>query len=207
VPPSLVEEISLVVPLVAELTGLPSNWNGTVTLVDGAPFRGQKRFDCGILLDSRLAGEPVRWRTLIHESLHAVSAGYNRADYNRLNGWEEGVVEKMQRLLRPQVLERLAVAAAPESVFARAEQEHLYNRYITALETLREELALTEPVFYRNLLATPLAARPGYVYGLGSQFAPQGRRAFLEACSKANAVLREERQWTLQSNRTSTESG
>ncbi len=80
------QEIAQVVLVVEELTGLPSRWSGRVELVPDAEFRGKKLFSCSILLDTAVAQHPVRWRTLIHEALHSVSAGYTRADYDTLIG-------------------------------------------------------------------------------------------------------------------------
>lgn len=53
---------------------------------------------------SSLAGQPDRWLTLIHEALHTVSTGYVRKDFSALPGWEEDIVEHLQRLFRPAIL-------------------------------------------------------------------------------------------------------
>lgn len=65
------DELARIVPVISELTGLPSNWNGRVELVEGAYYRGMKAFDCDIRIRASLAREEARWRTLIHELLHA----------------------------------------------------------------------------------------------------------------------------------------
>ena len=67
-----------------------------------------------------LAGQDERWMTLLHEVLHSVSVGFARDDYGQGPGWEEGVVEQMQRLLRPQALARLS-ASVPQAVLAEAD--------------------------------------------------------------------------------------
>ena len=54
--------------------------------------------------------------TFIHEALHSVSAGFMGEDYRSARGWEEGVAEQLQRLLRVEVLDRLG-AHMEEAVF------------------------------------------------------------------------------------------
>lgn len=88
-------ELEAIMPLVSALTGLPTRWSGMVELVADAGFKGKKRFACDVQLNAALASEDARWTTLIHESLHAVSAGYSLLDYQDLPGWEEGVVERL----------------------------------------------------------------------------------------------------------------
>lgn len=64
---------------------------------------------------------------MTHEVLHTFSPQYTRSEYNAAQGWEEGVVEQMQRLLRPQVLAALEVTVR-EEVLTNAEADHQYNR-------------------------------------------------------------------------------
>lgn len=90
------EELKRLAPFLTEPTGLPSRWNGQIELGQEEWFRGKKLFSCGIVIQAKLATQETRWRTLIHESLHSRSAGYNSADYNSadynaLIGWEESV--------------------------------------------------------------------------------------------------------------------
>ena len=116
----------------------------------------------------------VRWRTLIHEMLHAHSVGYNRSAFDDFPGWEEGVVEKLQRLLRPQVLERLGITI-PEAVFAEEEERHEFNPYIAALETLFrlvQQPGESEVDFYVTLLSTPISQRVIWMIGRGKQLPP-----------------------------------
>jgi hypothetical protein len=108
-------ELERLQPLVEEITGLRSRWNGAVELVPTPGYRGAKRFSCAIVLDASLVGDDTRWRTSIHELLHSVSAGYVPSDYRSLRGWEEGVVEQLQRLIRPSLLARVGVVV-PEEV-------------------------------------------------------------------------------------------
>jgi hypothetical protein len=162
---TLRRELLRLTPILEEITGLTSNWNGTVELIIVEPGSrkrayGRKPFSCGIHIDRDHAQEDARWRTLIHESLHALSAGYNRRDYDLYEGWEEGVVEKTQQLLRPAVRDRLGISLSP-SVFARYENPHPFQSYIDALETIRALLPAEPEAFYLRLLAVPLQFRPG----------------------------------------------
>ena len=150
-------------PLVSALTGLPARWSGVVELVPDVDFRGKKRFTCGIQIDAALADQDVRWLTLIHESLHCHSTGYNGADYRMFRGWEEGVVEQMQRLLRPDILPRLGVSMS-ERALLEADEQHPFNDRVQALEAIRGSLMAPERALYQQLLATPIAGRPAEIY-------------------------------------------
>lgn len=187
------KEIQHILAIVENMTGLSSRWNGQVELVPDADFKGKKPFRCHILIHADLASQEVRWATLIHEALHSVSAGYVRDDYQAFRGWEEGVVEQLQRLLRPAILASLGVDIA-EAVFQHQEVTHRYNVYIQALERLRATLAgESEPtdaqIFYTRLLATPIRERPGYILGLAYQQPGPLRFEFVKTFSAANAIL------------------
>ncbi len=189
----ITDEVEQILAIVTRMTGLPSHWNGTLELVPEADFFGKKRFGCDIQIQATLATQPVRWATLIHEALHAVSVGYLREDYQQFRGWEEGVVEQLQRILRPHVLSTLGIPI-PEEVFQAKEASHRYNVYIQALEEIRSaleaEYIVIEPQqFYINLLATPLRERPNGVLALGYQRAGLPRTPFVRAFSAANALL------------------
>jgi hypothetical protein len=189
----IAEELRRILPIIEELTGLASHWNGTVLLVPGANFKGKKRFSCGMEIDAAIAAEDTRWSTLIHEVLHSVSAGYNRDDYQAFRGWEEGTVEQLQRLFRPHVLARLAVPVTTMR-FADLDRYHRYNDYIEALEAIREALGgdTTPPDqigFYRDLLATPIRNRPGHLLGLAYKQPGPLRFEFVKTFSSANATL------------------
>lgn len=189
----ILEELQRLLPLVEELTGLPSHWSGVVELVPEAEYLGLKPFSCAIRINAMLAQQDIRWATLLHELLHSCSAGYKRDDFQNWRGWEEGVVEQMQRLLRPEILQRLGVHLSPD-LFAAIEAKHHFNPYIEALEEIRIALKgegiPDEPrTFYTNLLATPIRERPGYIIGLGYQRIDLPRVAFIRAFSAANALL------------------
>lgn len=183
-------ELTRMVPIVSGLTGLPSNWNGRVELVEGVYYRGMKSFNCGIRLRASLAREEARRRTLIHELLHASSVGFNGPDFRRYVGWEEGTVEQLQRLIRPTVLAALSVIV-PEGLFARIETLHAANPYVAALESLRVTVRLEPLPFYVGLLSTPIRDSFDYVLHLGGQPGTAEHRRVVAALSTANATLKE----------------
>lgn len=184
-------ELSRILPIISELTGLPSNWNGDVTLEQTEEFYGKKKFSCGVVISTNIASEELRWRTLIHEALHCVSVGYVRSDFEMQRGWEEGVVEQLQRLLRPQLLLRLGVSVN-EQVFASWEAKHEFNEYILALERIRQALGLQSEAreFYQELLSTPIQGRPGLVFARVGRLAGENRREFMHLFSAMNSVLK-----------------
>jgi hypothetical protein len=189
------KELADIVAVLTELTGLPSRWSGRVELVPEADFKGKKRFICDIERNATLAGQDERWTTLIHEALHSLSAGYIRDDYQDFQGWEEGVVEQLQRILRLRVLSRLRVTVDPR-LFQRLDAQHGYNKFIAALEAIREAQKMptiqAEP-FYLDLLATPIKDRKSLVNRYGFSLPPSQRMDFFAVVSAASATLRTRR--------------
>ncbi len=184
-------ELTQIMPLVSALTGLPTRWSGRVELIEGADFKGKKRFTCDIQIAADLANQDTRWATLIHESLHCHSAGYNGNDYRDFRGWEEGVAEQLQRLFRPQILLALGVAVE-EAVFQQSVEFHRYNRYIRVLENLRLALPqfADEPEeFYKTLLATPIRDRIALALGWRDTLPFVDRVEFVGNFSTANYEL------------------
>jgi hypothetical protein len=112
----------------------------------------------GILRPVWGAGGAVRYRTVIHEALHSFSPLMTPRQYQEMIGWEEGVVESLQRLLRPAVLRIMGLAIA-ESDFAPIDESHKFNAYIAALEELRIGTILTATEFNVRLLSTPIEQR------------------------------------------------
>lgn len=184
----VVDELRRVTAIIEQVTGLQSRWNGTVELVPEAEFRGLKPFRCDILLDARLAFDNVRWRTMIHEVLHSVSAGYNSADFNNGQGWEEGVVKSLQRLLRGRILSALGVTV-DEFVFDAIEKAHSFNRYIEALEDIRKAFQQSAEDFYLSLLRVPIKSRHGFLMQQALVVAGERRKMLLSVLSASRAVL------------------
>ena len=182
-------ELYAVRTAVEELTGLSSRWSGKVIVIDsqelqilkGRDILAEKQWNCDIIVNASITMEPIRWRTLIHEMLHSVSVGMREAEYKRFRGWEEAVVERLQRNLRPQILNRIDVNV-PETVFTQMETFWMYNSYIEAIESLRKYLGQEEISFYLELLKIPLVDRLAHVYALDSSDAY--RRLFALALGK-----------------------
>jgi hypothetical protein len=183
------KELQEITAIVMELTGLPSCWSGVTRLVPDADFRGKKRFICDIEIDAALAARPERWATLLHEVLHSVSVGNTPSDYWSFPGWEEGVVEQVQRLLRPTVLLRLGILI-DETTFTATEAQHAYNLYIGALEKINQATLAHSETFYIELLRTPLKQRATYALSLGNSLTGAERVFFLQTFSAANATLK-----------------
>ncbi len=186
------KELRLVEQAVSEVTGLSSHWNGTVELRVQPGWRGAKPFQCSILLDAERQSLDVRWRTHLHEMLYAHSTGYTRLAFDDFPGWEEGVVERLQRLLRPRILERLSLDIL-ESVFSAEEAAHEFNAYIKALDDLYRLLRRAEDSetdFYVALLATPINQRMVWMLARGRQLPSGENGAFVRVFAAANAILR-----------------
>jgi hypothetical protein len=139
-------------------------WKNRVVVSDHlAPHvNGAKSFQCYITIRKGRALSPQRWRTLIHEMIHAYSPGMTSWAYDKFPGWEEGVVEKLQRLLRDRIFKALnEVLDETQMVqMEQEEQDHVYNDYINAIEIIRK-LSMRSDVeeFYIELLLTPLKDR------------------------------------------------
>lgn len=135
------------------------------------------------------ADADLRWRTLIHEVLHTFSPQYTRYEYSNVRGWEEGVVEQMQRLVRPQVLTALGVAVNEEMLLG-FEAVHAYNIYIEVLEDLRLRLNDTSLGFYKMLLAYPVTERSMILRQSGILLDDRFREDYKIALLKAVLSLR-----------------
>ena len=157
-------ELQQIAAAIEQLTNLRSNWNGELVLVPlEARYRGLKPFSCAVHLRADLAADDLRWRTLIHESFHAVSAGYNHSDFDLYVGWEEGVVEQLQRLFRARIL-NIAGFYVEETRFAAEDASHLFNVYIASLERIRGAFDDEAEKFYLELLAVPIKERSRHLY-------------------------------------------
>ncbi len=106
-------------------------------------------------------------------------------------GWEEGVVEQLQRLFRPRILREFGVAV-DEALFRQAAEVHRYNRYVRVLENLRQALpqfADNQEGFYKMLLATPIRDRIALVLGFRDTLPFVDRVEFVGNFSAANYEL------------------
>ena len=193
----LTNEVQKIIAAVEQRTGLSSRWNGEVVVVDSIsalllsrkPFLAKKEWSCRITRLEQIASSDLRWRSLIHEALHSVSAGNREADYVAFIGWEEGVVESLQRLYRPELLKEIGVSI-PETVFTEAEQNWAFEPFIVALRRLHAELPnVSEQVFMEMLLKTPLYRRSAEVLAWGKRDAADPA-AFVRVFAQVSSVLR-----------------
>jgi hypothetical protein len=146
-----------------------SKWNGEVEVLPGAGLqevaRGAFRRDGKIGLEEGLADSPLRWRTMIHELIHSHSAGGAQFDYEAAKGWEEGVVEHLQRLIRPDVL--LAIGEiVDEQAILNYESGWRFDPYLPAWEAIRNALGeVDQEQFYAELLPVKIKDRHAFVQG------------------------------------------
>lgn len=187
-PQSIQQELEALCPLIELATQLTSRWNGIVEIVPNAPYRGLKPFSCQICLAEDVAASVLRWRTLIHELLHSVSTGYNVVDYNAAQGYEEGVVEMLQRLLRPRLLTALGVEITGE-FWDAGDAEHPFNGYIAVLEEIRELWQEDAESFYLRLLRTPLKQRHALLISEALRNFPEKRKTMIACLSRARSIL------------------
>ncbi len=183
------DQMARLVEVLERALGRTSRWTGEVFIASGYAFSGIAHYDGSISLNEVVnADSDMRWRTMIHEALHTFSPTYMRSEYVAARGWEEGVVEQLQRLMRRKVLGTLRVLVS-EKAIAAVEQDHPYNAYIASLEDLRVRLSESEDRFYRILLATPVVDRAVSVKQMGEMLTASEKRAFNLAFLKAVRVL------------------
>lgn len=185
----ITEEVVAITSILEQQLGRRSRWNGEVELSDDPTAFGKALWNGRISLNRQLAQTDLRWRTLIHGALHYFSVGLNRGSYAELRGWEEGVVEQLQRTLRPSILRSLNVAV-PVDIFVNIEQSHNYNRFISALAAMRQELNEPQDAFYLGLLAASLKERPAEVLELSKRLISEDRTAFRKTFALSFSVLR-----------------
>jgi hypothetical protein len=182
---------------VEEITGLQSRWNGIVHVVDslsaemlgGRPFNAKKEWSCSISVIDAIASQDIRWRSLIHEVLHSVSVGNRESSYREFRGWEEGVVEWLQRCYRPDILHRSGVSV-PAAIFSEAETRWIYAPAIEALRRLAAQLQdVSELEFFETLLKTPLQDRLSFVQLWGRRGSGDPAE-FLRVFTEASGILR-----------------
>jgi hypothetical protein len=185
----LQDHLHLLMPELERILGRRSHWNGKAYLARSLSFGGAAHYDGSISLSELAYADPdLRWRILLHEALHTFSPRYTHPEYIAARGWEEGVVEQMQRLLRPQVLAALEVSVHEEAI-AEVEIDHPYDVYITTLEDLRDRLGDAPLSFYPLLLATPLPERALLLRRSSILLMDKEKQTFLTAWLKAILAL------------------
>ena len=184
----LLVDLQQLKPLLEALTGLVSRWNGTVILIENASFKGLKPYACDIRIGDRFLSADERWTTLLHELLHSLSVGYNRIDFENNVGWEEGVVEQLQRLLRSTVFLQAGISV-DTVLLQQLDTTHPFNRYIEALEQARTTFEIEELPFYLKLLQTPIRERYGSLLQQAMRLSEPQRLKAMTTLSSANQVL------------------
>ena len=184
----ITEEIAAITDFLEQRLSRRSRWNGEVKLSADPDFHGKAHWNGSLSISRRLAATDLRWRTEIHEALHLFSAGLTPHAYLDFEGWEEGVVEHLQRALRSAILAAMPCVVS-EDIFRETEVHHEYNKYLKALESLRFELNKPLLPFYQELLAAPLADRPAFVIQAGRQLPQEQFRRFQRVFAKEFSTL------------------
>ncbi len=169
----------------ARITGTVNRWDGTVNLHGTLRGVGQKEWSCSItvLNDPSLLGDPARlWPVLNHEMLHALSTGLTPTAYSTFPGWEEGLVEKLQRMIGPRALMQIGEQPCVGN--------WAYNYHIAELERLRTFLGRAERPFYLSLIRTPLAEREQLVIDMGSRLRGNKASQWQRLLASALPILR-----------------
>lgn len=183
------DELAAITNFLEHHLGRRSRWNGEVELSDDPTAFGKALWNGRISINRQAAQTDLRWRTEIHEALHGFSMGLSQASYAELRGWEEGIVEQLQRTLRPSILRSVNVVV-PDDIFVNVEQHHYYNRFISALEAIRQELHEPKETFYLRLLAVSLNERPAEVLKQSQRLIGEDRAAFRRTFALSFSVLR-----------------
>lgn len=171
---------------------LVSRWNSKIDLF--VP-RDASQKDSGIIrrdgtieIAARRIEEPERWRTYLHELVHAHSPLSSVTDYEDNIGWEEAVVEGLQRRIRPSILGK-AISKANEAAILLEEKGWLHAPYMDALEKVRAAFEISDAgsgQWYAKLLALPIKERYG---SLLKQAVTHGNRKALAQLAIANIQM------------------
>lgn len=103
---SVLEKLQQMRLFMEQTLGWSSRWSGVLEVDTNLLHAGAKGFDCRIRIRHDIFLDPsFRWRTLLHELLHSFSPAYSPSEYRMFLGWEEGVVEQMQRLFRQRAIQ------------------------------------------------------------------------------------------------------
>lgn len=130
-----------------------AGWFGDLEFTDEPSFyaayhRGQQT----ILINPKniTPGDPRSFHIVVHEMLHAYSVKQRGYSMSAI-GFEEGVVEQVARMLRPELAKQLGIEPESEEL-RRWLERHPYNRYVQYLEEMRKLTGRTPEEFYFALL-------------------------------------------------------
>ena len=137
-------------------------WNGVVRIDPTLLYSGLKNNDGSITYAPYVADDPVyRYSVTLHELLHTYSVGLTRINIQEHKIYEEGVVESLLRLLRPEVLKVIGVDSGID--FSTRDGNHPFNIYLRQLEEMRGKIGMEPLFFHKQLLNTPLPERKAKV--------------------------------------------
>ena len=159
-----------------KLPDRPCKWSERVRPENFAPTLGAKDFSCDIVIDIGVLNSELRWAIYLHEMLHAFSEGCdNETVYGDFRRWEEGVVEKLERMWRGEFFLDLGISLMQGTLdeITYNDLTNPYNAYITPLETIRQILKQSEEDFYTWLLALDIKTRERNVWIAVQQVAKQ----------------------------------
>jgi hypothetical protein len=155
------QELRVLRAQVERALGMRSRWNGVLLLDDTMVFaHALFRADGSIAMRPDLVSRRIRWRVYIHELVHSVAAPLEQGQYETNIGWEEGPVEALQRLIRPEVM-REAGFEYDTNLIRRVEAVWAYEPYVEAVERIRRLTGGEERSFYSDLLRHPVQDRAG----------------------------------------------
>ncbi|MDQ3815416.1 MAG: hypothetical protein M3347_15975 [Armatimonadota bacterium] len=167
------DDVAKVAGEVRTLLTTPSNWSGRVRVAGQRQLRGMGIYfpngDIGIAAE--ILDEPHRyWPAVICETIHAHSPGnvHRSFVFAIYPGLEEGLNEKLQRLLRPRILRRLGVQVDEQALLHR-DENHAFNRFVDALEAIRVAAGpqAADPLdFYQRMLEQPIDDRIAWLMSL-----------------------------------------
>jgi hypothetical protein len=160
-PERALDDTRQIVALVEQETGLTSRWSGEIrfTSAPGTAFLARKLPECPIEFHTDLLGDIEFYYAALEEALHSVSVLTPSPvwDLNPFEGVEEAVVGAMVELLKLP-LRRLYTQDEMLLTLSTRTVNH-YQTNMAALGQLRRLADREHWLFYRGLLATPLARR------------------------------------------------
>lgn len=194
--------------LVSQDMGRQGRWNGIVKWEHETarwPYKGTKDWSCHITMSANALagnygnGDSFLMPVLIHEMLHGYSGRGRREDpmmakrrgkaYAEAKGWEEGVVESLQREMRPSILAEMerrglitrgrlpqtpaesgGVPIVPDDDTLAATidgPKHPYTPYVRGMRALHALLwpQFSFSEFLRMMLDMEIQDRPSFVRG------------------------------------------
>lgn len=191
-PAAIEADLRRIVAELEQLTGLLSLWNQRVEVVleTSAAFGG-KTFSCLIRIRADIAASDLRWPTLLHEAFHCFSVERSPDASLNFTGYEEGVVEQLQRLYRQELLDTLGVNIQPDA-FVDRDANNAYTHYIDSLEGIRRAIGEEAKPFYLRLLGTPLEQRWALLRTLGQEIPEWSNAAFRRRWKRWESILQGE---------------